>query len=184
MENVTDLERAYSWRIGVFDIETTDLDGYFGELICIVIKRLGHEDFVEFRIDNYKNEKALLKAVVKYLDSFDMLVGWNSSGFDFPFLNTRCLIHSLKVPARKYRRDLMFVSRGNIRLSSHSLKNVGLKLLGHTSKTRTTPEIKRGVVKRDRKSIDFVVNHCYRDVKDTEKIYLKLMPLLGKPKIK
>jgi len=172
------LDSQRNLKIGIVDIETSDLDAYFGYIICACIKNY-KGSILTYRIDNYENEKEMLRSLVKDLNTYDLLVGWFSSAFDFPFINTRCLIYHIKPPIKKYRRDLCFVSRGNLRLPNNKLRTVTQALEGKTLKTFTTPKIKIAAIRNETWALNFFVNHCRKDVIDTEKDYNRLMPLLS-----
>lgn len=167
-------------RIGIFDIETTGLEAYFDEMICgCIVEPNG--TMRTFRIGQ-DNDKELVKAYINALNEYDLLVGWYSSGFDFRFLNTRALIHNLKPPERNFRRDLCFVSRGNLQLRNNKLATVNQSLFGNSSKTYIYPKARHAAIRREKWAIDFYVNHCRRDVWDTLRTYRKFTPLLGKLK--
>lgn len=177
---MNDLERVRegSIRAATFDIETTDLDAYFGECVVICIKEIGKgiETFVSW---TQTDEKDMLKKAIDYLDKFDLLIGWNSSQFDFPFLNTRAIQLGLKPPKKGFRRDLCFVSRASLRMPNNKLATAERVLLKKNMKTYTTPEIKRGLIRRDKKAIEFTIDHCKKDVIATEMVYKKMIPMLS-----
>ena len=177
-------------RIGVFDIEATDLDAQYGYMVCVSILEplddIGKGYKIHtLRIDDPRNpdknsDKWLVKEVVKLLNSFDVLIGWNSSQYDIPFINTRAWKHRLTPPKRNFRRDLLFFIRANGRLQSNRLKAWDEFLMGQANKTRITPKYKYGCIRGEKWAINFYVDHCERDVVATFRIYKRFMPLLGK----
>ena len=169
-------------KIGVWDIETSGLEAYFDRLICACIIE-PDKTLKTFRIDQTKNwkesDKDLTKVLIEELNKYDLLVGWYTSGFDFRFINTRALIHNLKPPIKNYRRDLCFVSRGNLQLRNNKLATVNLSLFGNSSKTYLKPNIRWAAMTGKKWAIDFYVNHCRKDVLDTLRTYKRMLPLLS-----
>ena len=173
-------------KIGIFDIETTGLEAYFDIVICASIIDVKGK-IKTFKINDYLypstlEDYGLTKTIVEELDKYDLLIGWYSSGFDFKFLNTRALIHNLKPPDRNYRRDLCFISRANLQLRNNKLATINQSIFGKSHKTFLRPEIRRAAIRGEKWAIDFYVDHCEWDVRDTLRTYKKFMPLLGKLK--
>lgn len=170
-------------KIGIFDIESTGLEAYFDSVLCAcIIEPNGKLKTIRLNPRIGDEDKSLVRNIIRELNTYDLLVGWYSSGFDFKFLNTRALIHNLKPPDRNYRRDLCFVSRGNLQLRNNKLATVNQSLFGNSSKTFIYPKARRAAMRGEKWAIDFYVNHCRADVRDTLRTYKKFMPLLGKLK--
>ena len=186
MKSKTDLDKGL--RVGVFDIETTNLKADYGYMLCICVNELfadGSHCIHTLRIDDPRNpdkgnDKWLIRETVKLLNKFDLLVGWNTSGFDFKFVNSRAMKFRILPPARKFRRDLLFISRGNLQLRNNRLLTVDEFLNGKALKTFTTPKIHVASIRGEKWALDFIVKHCELDVISTEKVYKRFMPILGK----
>jgi len=74
----------------------------------------------------YKNEKEMLEEFVKKIkdNKIDFIVGYNSDGFDFPFIKTRCAKHGISMN--------IGVDNSNIRTHKHFMSNsVRIKGLTH-----------------------------------------------------
>lgn len=173
------------------DIESTGLKADWGHVICACVKKVTAEGLLgptaTFRADDYKGygrgnttDKSLLKDLIAELNKYDLIVGWYSSRFDFPFVNARALHHGLTPPAKNFRRDLCLSARGNMALTRNSLANVSRFLTGSTNKTYTEYPTWLEATRGDRKAIDYLVDHCEKDVLDTEKVYKKVAGTLGK----
>jgi uncharacterized protein YprB with RNaseH-like and TPR domain len=191
MKLKTDLDLGL--RVGIFDIETTGLRADYGYMLCICVKEVlkgGLNGKIHtLRIDDLRNpdpksDKWLIKETVKLLNSFDLLIGWNTSGFDFPFINSRAMKYRILPPQRNFRHDLLFVARGIGQLRSNRLVVWDEFLNGHALKTVTSPKTHIDSIRGVREAINFIVDHCERDVISTEKIYKRFIPLLGKLKRK
>lgn len=193
----TDLEVIQLGQACIVDIEATALKADRGRVLCVSIKpvtppqarRKGlakHWKPVTFRIDDPRNkggrfnDKWVIEQTVRELDSYDLVVGWYSSRYDIPMLNTRAIKHGLKPPARNFRRDLLFNARGSLNLSSNRLANVGRYLYGSSGKSFLDWDIWDRASRGDRKALDYIVEHCEKDVIETEKIYMDFLPILGR----
>ena len=178
------IEIKRKWRIVTFDIETTGLNADYSHMICCVIKEYNGSSFT-YRIDNPKygdkfNDKKLVEDVVNKLNQYDVIVSWNGTMFDKTYINTRLLINRSKVLLTpKYNRDLIFPARFKFRLASRRLKYVGQVVLGKTNKTFTTPFVWGALVRGEEWAIDFMVEHCRKDVLDTERLYKRFLPFLS-----
>lgn len=81
-------------RIAYFDLETTGLRPEFDRLICGSILSYPSGELVTYRIDQTKHEdfsddRELAFLIRDRLEQHHIISGWNSKGFDIPFLNTR-----------------------------------------------------------------------------------------------
>ena len=175
-------------RVATFDIETLDLSAEWAYMVCACVKEVNKNDLKGkthvFRIDNYDYKKdmdrGLLSDLCKSLNSFDLIIGWYSSRFDFPFTNTRCLKYRIPTPEKKFRRDLCLSARGFGKLNNNRLATWDRWLFGKATKTPLAFEMKLGAIRGEKWAIDKYVDHCERDVFSTERIYKVQMPLLGK----
>lgn len=188
MENKTDFDVAK--RIGVIDIETTDLEAQHGYMLCACIKEVNQNNLngpiTTISILDSKNkhgvydDRWVVSETIKEANKYDLLLGWYSSRFDFPFLNTRALIHRIQPPKKDFRRDLCFNSRGSLKLKNNRLATVGEALLGQSGKDFLKWKVWVKARQGDPKAIAQIVNHCKLDVIETEKVYKAMAPLFGK----
>ena len=177
-------------KIGVIDIESTSLDAQHGLLLCACIKEVHQNDSngptTTISILDPRNrfglfdDRWVVRETIKEANKFDLLLGWYSSRFDFPFLNTRALIQGIMPPAKNFRRDLCFNSRASLKLKNNRLATVGEALYGESGKTFLKWGIWVKAQQGDKKAIKYIVDHCVADVAETEKIYKTMMPLFGK----
>lgn len=194
----TDLEVINEGEAAILDIEATALKADRGRILCVSIKpvpprRIPRKQAsgytyrpVTFRIDDPRNrggkfdDKWVVQRTVEELDSYKLIVGWYSSRYDIPMLNSRALKHRIKPPDRNFRRDLWFSARGNMNLSSNRLATVGRFLYGSSGKSFLDWDIWDKASRGDREALDYIVEHCEKDVIETEKIYLDFLPILGR----
>lgn len=179
------IELTQGLRIVTFDIETTDLDAYFGQIVCCTFKPLGKKPFT-IRIDSKKNpnkrsDKWVVEQILDTLERYDVCVGWYSQIFDKRFINTRSLLNGVNRPFPLIKhRDLCLIARAKFATRGNSLKMWSNRLRGYSDKTVTTPDIKRALIRLEPKAMNFVVEHCIIDVRETEANYEAMLPYLSK----
>lgn len=175
-------EQQTKERVGYLDIECTNLNADFGFILCYCIKVAGEDTIVEgcvtaedVRVDL---DKQLLKKLVKDIESFDRTIGFYSSRFDIPFIKTRCFMQGVSFPpfGSRYHKDLYFAARRNIKASSRGLENLGRIMLGKSSKTRIENKHWIHASQGQKKSLAYVLDHCRKDVIDTEKVHKAFEP--------
>jgi len=156
-------------REGYFDIEATGLKANFDIMLCYSIKPRGEKGIITRSILDYewsmKGEKALVRQLIKDIKRFDMLVTYNGTYYDIPFIRSRALRHGLKPPEymELYHRDLYFVAKS--RLSAHR-KNLGTvaPLVGVRGKTDIDPKNWEAAVFGDKRAIREIIRHNIGDV--------------------
>lgn len=184
-----DIDLMRLGKAAIFDIESTSLDAQYGLLLCVSIKQVNADDTkgktVTIRIDDPRNkggvfdDRWVVRETIKELNKYDLLVGWFSSRFDIPFLNTKAIQYKMLPPQRNFRRDLCFVSRFSLKLKNNRLATVGKWLFGESGKTFLDWAVWLKAQRGDKKAIGYIVRHCEKDVLETEKVYKRFIPLLG-----
>ncbi|MFA5527851.1 MAG: ribonuclease H-like domain-containing protein [Peptostreptococcales bacterium] len=78
-------------NLGFLDIETTGLNSSFNKVFLIGILTVHENEFIEtqFFADSKEEEKRILKEAALFLSDIDLLITYNGSTFDIPFLNKR-----------------------------------------------------------------------------------------------
>lgn len=179
------IEITQGLKVVVFDIETTDLDAYFGQIVCCTFKPLGRKPFT-IRIDSKQNpnknsDKWVVEQILNTLEKYDVCVGWYSQIFDKRFINTRSLLNGIGRPFPPIKhRDLCLISRAKFNVRGNSLKMWSTRLRGSSDKTVTTPNMKRALIRLEPKAMKFIVDHCVIDVIETEQNYEAMLPYLSK----
>lgn len=172
-------------RIAGFDLETTDLGGNFGRILCGVVKPYLHDglgaakvfrgDVRPFRQKDIADDGRLAVAIRDELEHYDVIVGHNSKLFDRKFLNARLLRAGERPKASQFHVDTMWVIRTHFRMSS-KLDNVQ-KMLGlPDEKTPIDWNTWARAGAWVRSAMDEVVEHCLADVDVLEGAYWKLLP--------
>lgn len=176
-------------RIGIYDLETSSFQANSGIILCAVVQDYATKKTRTFRADDYKNWKSnksdnspLLKDLIAYLDTFDIIVHHNGESFDKTFLNTLCLKYDVK-PVIRFKKsvDPVLSARRHMRLGRNSLASL-IDYFEVTDK-KTPIEFKHWIQAShdsNTKSMDIIVKHCVQDVKSLSKVYDKLRPLIDK----
>jgi uncharacterized protein YprB with RNaseH-like and TPR domain len=169
-------------RIGYFDLECSNLKADFGIILCYCIKdsKTGKIDQDVITLSDIQSatpgseDKRLIRSFVQAIRKYDRLVGFYSSRFDGPFVRTRALMTGVPFPhyGEVLHTDVYDIARSKICLSSRRLENCCRNLLGKTNKTRIENAFWRGGVRGDEKSLQYVLDHCQKDVIDLERLYL------------
>lgn len=175
-------------KVLFFDIECTDLDADFGNMLAFGYKWAGssHADVLSLldtnplckgcgRVDAV-SDKPLVVAAWDVLAKADMWVTWFGKGFDVKFLNTRVLDAGLKPLPPTPHVDLYFAAKCHLKLSSNRLASVQDFLRLPTSKTPLTKRVWRQGQAGHVPSIKYIIDHCEKDVLVLEEAYEKLRP--------
>jgi len=179
--------------VGLFDIETNNLDANYGQILCAVVKEYGENgEIFTYRCDEYKNyikrpwdDRLICIELRDKLEEFDEISGYNSVFFDCSYLNTRLAFHGEQPLRSPKHRDLFFVVKRNLRLNRNSL-DVVQRLYGlETTKTAVASDMwtqasRAPHLPEGKAAMDYIVDHCVRDVVITEQIWSKLSPFVKK----
>jgi uncharacterized protein YprB with RNaseH-like and TPR domain len=162
----------------VFDLETTDLKGDFGRLLCGSVLSYPWDGMKTFRIEDYNDGKLTLDgplAVVirDYIEEHQFSIGYYSKGFDIPFLNTRLLAAGERKMKSIFHYDCIWGYKGwrGVKLSGSSMKTVA-RYLGIEQKMDVNPAVWVEAKAGDREAIDIIVDRCESDVRITMEIYM------------
>ena len=174
-------ENPNAERIGFIDIETSHLQGDFGIMFCYCIKVSGEDKIYSSKISkkDYTSghfDKRVVEDCIKDMQHFDRLIGYYSTKFDIPFIRTRALVHNIEFPVYSsiIHNDVYYMIRNRFRLHRNRLENACRTLIGSTEKNHIDPEKWIKALQGDAKSIDYIVDHCERDVRDLERLYYKV----------
>ncbi len=172
-------------RILIFDIEcyTHEFSADKGYLLCIGYKWLGEKtvgmiqpkDLEKFRNDP-TNDRAMCKEFLKLAEQADVVVGWNSKGFDWRFLQTRILYWRLGYLPPVPHCDLLLTSRSTTKMR-RSLDNTGKFFKLKNQKLPLDMGFWMAAGRGDAKALQHVIDHCKADVLMTEEAYYLFAPL-------
>lgn len=174
----------------MFDLETTNLNANYGYILCMAWKHLGESKVHCISIDQTASfakdptsDKLLVQAAAKALADSDIVVGWYSSRFDWPFLQSRLLTHGLPSMPPTPHVDLWRTAKYQMKLNSNRLASVS-EFLGLEEKTPIRSREWIRAMSGHRKSIKYVIDHCKQDIVVLEQAYLRMRPVIkGHPNV-
>ncbi len=177
------------FRILVYDIEATNLVGDFGQVICVGYKWYGDarktptilriDDYPSFKKDR-TDDSEVCKAFFDLAATADMCITWYGKVYDHRFLQTRLVYagHNERLDAGAHL-DLYYTARFKLKLSSNRLASVQRFLGLADAKTELNCQQWAWARAGYKKGIDYVVDHCKKDVLVTEQAYERLRPLVS-----
>ncbi len=118
-------------RWAFLDTETTGLAGGSGTYAFLIgVGRIAEDGFRvrQFFMRDYGEERSLLDALSRHLDSFDTLVTYNGKTYDVPLLETRYRMSRFRPPfSRMGHLDLLYGARRLWKLRFDSCRLVELE---------------------------------------------------------
>jgi uncharacterized protein YprB with RNaseH-like and TPR domain len=171
-------------RIGFLDIEASNLDADFGIMLSYCIldsesKKIYHGVLrrSDFRLRHDQTDKRIVQQCINDMMRFDRIVTFYGRKYDIPFIRTRALALGLEFPAfgSIIHTDVYYIAKYKLKLHSNSLENVSKMILGKTEKTHIESRYWLGGTRGDPKSLKYILDHNKKDVRDLEKVYLKLI---------
>lgn len=172
----------------IFDLETTGLFTGFSRVLMYSAKWHlpdGSGEMTTLRADDPRffnkkdvvDDSRLVAAIIKHLETADIIVGHNSLAFDAAFLRGRAIKHGLQPMKPMFHIDTYQLVKGNLRTSG-KLANLSGFLHLPTPKMDVPPEVWARAHAFDKKSMDILQERCESDVDLTEALLVRLKPLL------
>src|SRR6267378_4422579 len=109
------------------DIEGTGLKGDYNSILVVSVKPFDRKT-VTFQVDRPGDDKKLVKQVRDHLSKFDAWVGYYSSGYDLPMINTRLLMAGQPPLPSRHHIDMYFKLKYKLLLARRSQAHL-LRLL-------------------------------------------------------
>ena len=156
-----------------FDIETFDLAADYGVIMVVCIKDL-HGETRTYIARNDEEEQACILATRDDLEQADYIITYYRTGFDIPYLNTRLIIRGERPLGKLRHVDLYYTAKFKLKLNRNRLQNVEMALFGESEKTEILPGIWRRALRGDAKALEYIADHCVKDVAILERCFLKL----------
>lgn len=177
-------------RVLVMDLECGELVPDRGKLYAIGHKWLGEKKVHTPSIldDNPPcgrcglmklGERPLLEKAHAVMSQADVLVTFNGTNFDVPWIQTKFLRERLKPLGDLRHIDLYQIARHKMRLSKKSLANISKYLRLKNQKTYLDFDIWQKAGEGDAKAMKYIRDHAAADVLVTEELYVDyLRPLI------
>lgn len=173
-----------SAKICFFDLETSNLNANVGTILTAAWKFLDNKKVHCVSIDQFNsfkkdptNDKEVTKAVANALMESDIICGWYSARFDFPYLQSRLLFHGLKPLPKMPHIDLWRTAKYELKLTSNRLASVS-DFLDLDDKTPIKFREWLKAMAGNKKSIQYIRQHNIQDILVLEQAYLKMRPLI------
>ena len=180
-------------KVLIFDIESSGLQGDFATILTIGSKWLGEPKkntlvknithFPGWRSDP-SNDSKLVKWFYPRMVEADVWVTFfgqaqsSGKGFDEPMIVTKLLEHHLPALPDKIHIDIYRTARKYLRIHSRRLAVVAEFLGVPTQKTPILASIWKRAGAGHKESINYLDDHCRKDVWITEEVYYRLRPYI------
>jgi uncharacterized protein YprB with RNaseH-like and TPR domain len=176
-----------SVKLLTFDIETTDLNANRGHMLSAAARWYGEKTFHVFRIDDnpkygttpksFFDDRCILKGLVPLLEEADAVVAFYGTGFDVPYVTTRCIIGGLPAPVPFTLIDPYYIAKSYLKLDRNGMGAIAGSLNLVEQKSHV-PWSKWQLAKFGHKaSLDEIVKYNKQDIAVLEEVYTELAPL-------
>lgn len=155
-----------------------------GYLLCFACKELGSPKVTVLSRRTYPgksvlDDKALTKAIGDKLRDVDLHIVQYGSKVDFRFIQTKLLYYGLKpLPEPPVLVDTCVLARQKLALVSNSMRTQAEFFRLPEEKRKISAAQWYKAFALDKPSLKEVEKRCASDVRITEKLYLKLQPLI------
>lgn len=158
----------------IFDLETSDLTGDKGIVLCGCIKSSTTKKMITIRTDETNpkwdegkrgNDKESVKQICEVLADHDVLVAHNGTRFDVPFLRTRLARWGMKRFPDIKIIDPLSIAWRKLRMTRNSLGNIADHIGVSDKKTPLDMSVwMDAVLNGSRGAMNKIVEHCIADV--------------------
>lgn len=128
------------------------------------------------------DDSGLMKAAAEVISSADIICGWYSKGYDWPYLQTRMMVNNLPLLPPVPHIDLYYAAKIHLKLRSNRLASVQDFLQLPAKKTPLTMSLwmvaRDGTDEERKRALKTIDRHCLMDVVVLEQAYMKLRPLV------
>ena len=171
-------------KVFVTDIEATNLAADIGFIICAGVQDVDTGKEWMYRIDRTKewktakwNDHGVVKPLLDKLGEADILVAHYGQRFDIPYIRTRALVHGLPDLAPIPLIDSWRVIRNGLKLHNNRLQSL-IDLLDAKDKTQLKLPIWTKAAAGDKRSIQYIVDHCVQDVRSLTACYKSIRHII------
>lgn len=171
----------------VYDIETTDLKGLMGRILCASFYDGLTGEVTTFRADEKPwkgkskiDDSRLAVAIRDHLESYKLIVGHNSKLFDLPFINARLAKAGERPVQVGWHMDTRwYLNSSSMRIGSAKLENAQKFFSLGEEKTPISWETWQLAATFDKAAMDDVVVHCEQDVKVLAQLVPHVLPYVS-----
>jgi uncharacterized protein YprB with RNaseH-like and TPR domain len=176
-------EKPERFKVGYFDIETSNLKANFGVMLCYCIKEHGTDKIYNSMLTQKEAihatqpDKRVVEQCIEDLMTFDLVYGYYSTKFDLPFVRTRAVAMGLDFPifGSLKHKDVYYMVKNKFSLHSNRLEVACNEILGHSRKTHFDGNTWRQAVQGNQTALEYILSHCKGDVCDLEDLVNKIL---------
>lgn len=173
-------------QIVAFDIETTNLRGNFGRILCASFLNIYNGNPIVLRGDSKyyigkkkSDDSKILLEIKKRLERAWMWVTWNGKCFDIPFVNGRLSLIGVPPIEKRLHLDLMWYASDNtIKFGSKRLANIAESFKLREQKFSLEKQEWIDAILLDRQAMNSLVRHNIQDVKVLQEVFPILAPFI------
>jgi DNA polymerase elongation subunit (family B) len=132
---------------------------------------------LDFKRSSLSDDKGLVTAIRKELETVDVIIGHNAQRFDLRKLNARLIYHGLAPLPNIQIVDTLKEVKKVANMTSNRLDYLS-KFLGRKGKTHTSPGLWPKCMAGDKKAMAEMVKYNKQDVIELEAVYKKLLPYM------
>jgi uncharacterized protein YprB with RNaseH-like and TPR domain len=170
----------------VFDIETTDLKGLMGRILCCSFLDGNTGEVTTFRADEKPwrgrtniDDSKLAVAIRTHLEKYKLICGHNSKLFDIPFINARLAKAGERPVNVEWHMDTRwYLNSASMRIGSAKLENAQRFFELGEAKTAISWEQWQLAATLNKDAMDEVVYHCEQDVKVLRELVPHVLPYI------
>lgn len=186
IESLPDLDAVMNHLPSMSDYPGLTLKASINSVICIGYRWFGDSkthclnawDFPGWK-KNVNDDKALLEAFMKVIETADCVVTHNGKRFDWKFIQTRLLKHELAPMPKILHIDTCAESKKNLLMFNNRLNTIA-KFMTKTEKLENGGwDLWSKVMKRDKASMDLMTKYCKQDVNVLNEVFKKLRPFIN-----
>lgn len=122
------------------------------------------------------DDHRILRILWGLLESADVLIGHNISGFDLPKINTRLMLNDIMPPSPSIVIDTLSAAKRHA-FSSNKLDYLGT-LVTRKGKIKTDYDLWKRCLRGDQDALDYMLRYCKEDSVLLEEVYLFIRPFL------
>ena len=172
-------------KVGCFDIETTwaNFKADTSHLLSYAIKTVGKDELVtgllrkeDLEDTRGREDKRLIKELLKDLRAYDMIITFYGKRFDATFIRTRALINGVKFPGYGSLQhvDVYDIVKHKFSIRPCSQENACKQLVGTAKKIHPGHLCWRNASRGDAKALQVILKRNISDVLDLEQLWLKV----------
>lgn len=178
-------------RVLLIDIENHDLHADYGWFICGCWKVMGEDKIHTVSLLDYPKyinrtskhfypnyDAPAVQEYIRQISDADILVGHYEIYHDFPYLQTRAVIHNQDtLPPDIQLQDTWSIAKHKMKFGSNRLASLERALNIKFHKTQILPEYWAKASWGHKPSLRYIVEHCKQDILVLEEAYKRIRGL-------